>query len=222
VTTARLSRAIVAAALTGLVAATSACGSDAGGSDAASPTSAAAGSAATSSPAPAVPPAPFGPGCAGLPADGPGSLAAMAALPVGTALSQNPLTTSLTQTVLAANLVDVLNTRQDITVLAPVNTAFQPIDAGELSALVGDVPRLTAVLTHHVLNGRLTPDQRLGEHTTLGGGTVTVAGSGTDLTVAVDQTLAGAAPATVVCGNVPTANAMVYLVDQVLTPPAAG
>jgi uncharacterized surface protein with fasciclin (FAS1) repeats len=229
VTTARLSRAIVAAALTGLVAATSACGSDDGGSDAASSasrTSASAGSAggsadATSSAA-AVPTDPFGPGCAGLPAEGPGSLTGMAAVPVGTAVSQNPLTTTLTQTVLAANLVDVVNSRQDITVLAPVDTAFQAVDPGELSALLGDVPRLTTVLTHHVLNGRLTPDQLVGEHRTLNGDMVTIAGSGTDLTISADQTLAGAGPTTIVCGNVPTANATVYLVDQVLTTPAAG
>ena len=31
-------------------------------------------------------------------------------------------------------------------------------------------------------------------------------------------TVAGVAPATVMCGNVPTANAVVYVIDQVLTP----
>ena len=181
-----------------------------------------ASSGASAAGSPAVPAAPFGPGCAGLPAEGPGSLSAMAALPAATAVSQDPLTTALSQAVLAANLVDVLNSRQDITVLAPVDTAFQGVDPGELSALQGDVARLTAVLTHHVLNGRLRPDQLAGEHRTLNGDTVTIAGSGTDLTVPADQTLAGAAPAAVVCGNVATANATVYLVDQVLAPPAAG
>ncbi|SDY25830.1 Uncaracterized surface protein containing fasciclin (FAS1) repeats [Modestobacter sp. DSM 44400] len=225
-TTARLSRAIVAAVLTGLVAATSACGSDDGNSGAASSASASASAGspagAAGSTSAAAPAAPFGPGCAGLPADGPGSLAAMATVPVGTAVSQDPLTTALTEAVLAANLVDVLNTRQDITVLAPVDTAFQAIEPGALSALLGDTPRLTTVLTHHVINGRLAPDQLVGEHTTLNGDTVTIAGSSTDLTVAADQTLAGAGPATVVCGDVPTANATVYLIDQVLAPPAAG
>ncbi|MCU1605057.1 MAG: Secreted/surface protein with fasciclin-like repeat, partial [Modestobacter sp.] len=169
-----------------------------------------------------VPAEPFGPACAGLPAEGPGSLVAMAGLPVGTAISQQPLTTALTQAVLAANLVDVVNTRRDITVLAPADVAFQAVDPGQLGALLADVPRLTTVLTHHVLAGRLTPDQLVGQHTTLNGDTVTVAGSGTDLTVAADQTLAGVAPATVLCGNVPTANATVYFLDQLLTPQAAG
>jgi uncharacterized surface protein with fasciclin (FAS1) repeats len=225
VTTARLSRAIAAAALAGLVAATSACSSD-DGSGTAAPAGSTPAPSATASPTAAaaadVPAEPFGPACAGLPAAGPGSLAAMAGLPVGTAISQQPLTTALTQAVLAANLVDVVNTRRDITVLAPADVAFQAVDPGQLGALLADVPRLTTVLTHHVLAGRLTPDQLVGQHTTLNGDTVTVAGSGTDLTVAADQTLAGVAPATVLCGNVPTANATVYFLDQLLTPPAAG
>jgi uncharacterized surface protein with fasciclin (FAS1) repeats len=225
VTTARLSRAIAAATLAGLAAVTTACSSD-GGSGAAAPAASSPAPLATGSSSAAaaadVPAEPFGPACAGLPAEGPGSLAAMADLPVGTAISQQPLTASLTQAVLAANLVDVVNTRQDITVLAPAEVAFQAVDPGQLGALLADVPRLTTVLTHHVLTGRLTPDQLVGQHTTLNGDTVTVAGSGTDLTVTADQTLAGAAPATVLCGNVPTANATVYYVDQLLTPPAAG
>ena len=224
-TTARLSRVIVAVALTGLVAATSACGSDdegpvaasAAGSSAPSPLTGTATSAAAT-----VAAGPFGPGCAGLPAQGPGSIAAMAGLPVGTAVSQSPLLTTLTQGVLAANLVDAVNTREDITVLAPADAAFRAVDPPELSALLGDVPRLTTVLTHHVLPGRLTPAQLVGQHTTLNGDTVTISGSATDLSVPADRTLAGARPATVVCGNIPTTNATVYVIDQVLAPTAAG
>lgn len=217
-TTARLSRALAAAALAGSVAATSACGSD-GRPDAASPTGS---SAAATSVAAAVPAGPFGPGCPDLQAEGPGSLAAMATVPVGTAVSQHPRLTALTQAVLAANLVDVVNTRPDITVLAPADVAFGDLDPAALGALLGDPARLTTVLAHHVLTGRLTPAQLVGNHSTLNGDTVTVTGSGTDLTVSADQTLAGAAPATVLCGDVPTANATVYVIDQVLTPSPAG
>jgi uncharacterized surface protein with fasciclin (FAS1) repeats len=77
------------------------------------------------------------------------------------------------------------------------------------------------VLTHHVIDGRLGPDQLAGEHTTLNGDTVTVEGSGEDFTVAAEGTVTGEAPASVICGNVQTANATVYIIDQVLTPPAA-
>ena len=81
-----------------------------------------------------------------------------------------------------------------------------------------DVPRLTTVLTHHVIAGRLAPDQLPGEHRTLNGDTVTVAGPADAPTVAAEQTVTGSAPATLVCGGVATANATVYVIDQVLTP----
>ena len=65
------------------------------------------------------------------------------------------------------------------------------------------------VLTTPVVQGTLTPDTVAGDHTTLGGGTITVTGSGTDWKVE---------EAAVVCGNVKTANATVYIIDQVLLP----
>ena len=58
--------------------------------------------------------------------------------------------------------------------------------------------------------GRLTPAQLAGTHKTLEGGELTVAGSGTDFTVNGNSA--------VVCGNVQTANATVYIVDTVLMP----
>jgi uncharacterized surface protein with fasciclin (FAS1) repeats len=79
---------------------------------------------------------------------------------------------------------------------------------------------LTTVLTHHVIPGRLTPEQLAGEHTTLAGDTVTIEGSGEDFSVAADQTVVGSTEASVICGNVQTANATVYIIDQVLAPAA--
>ena len=58
--------------------------------------------------------------------------------------------------------------------------------------------------------GELAPDQLSGTHKTLEGADVTVAGSGTDFTANGDSK--------VVCGNVQTANATVYIVDTVLMP----
>lgn len=211
-------RLAVLAAVPVLLAGLSACsGSDA---EPAATASSSAGDPATSSP-PATAPVvegPIGPGCAIFPADGPGSPAALATTPVGTAAGTNPQLSTLTSAVLAANLVDVVNTRTDVTVLAPTNAAFDALGADALPTLLADVPRLTTVLTHHVLPGRLAPEQLVGEHTTLNGDTVTIAGPADAPTLAADQTVAGAAAATVVCGNVPTANATVYVIDQVLTP----
>jgi uncharacterized surface protein with fasciclin (FAS1) repeats len=71
-----------------------------------------------------------------------------------------------------------------------------------------------------VIDGRLSPDQLAGEHTTLNGDTVTIEGSGEDFTIAADGTVLGESEAGVICGNVQTANATVYIIDQVLAPPA--
>ncbi len=165
--------------------------------------------------------APFGTACAEVPTEGEGSVEGMSDDPVATAASNNPLLTTLVTAVGAANLGDTLNSAEAITVLAPANPAFEAVPAEALQALLGDVPQLTAVLSHHVIDGRLAPDQLAGEHTTLNGDTVTIEGSGEEFTIAAEGTVLGASPANVVCGNVQTANATVYVIDQVLTPPAA-
>jgi uncharacterized surface protein with fasciclin (FAS1) repeats len=86
---------------------------------------------------------------------------------------------------------------------------------------MADTPKLTAVLTHHVLSGRIPPDRFSGRLTTLDNDEVTVSGAGANLTISGEQTLTGQ-PAHVVCGNVQTANATVYIVDQVLKPQHLG
>jgi uncharacterized surface protein with fasciclin (FAS1) repeats len=220
----RLSRAtvrlVVVAAVPARLAGLPSCGSGDEGGDAAAGTSGAPGSSAAASSTTAAPVAqsPIGPGCDIFPVEGAGSLAAIATTPAGAAVSTVPQLSTLTQAVIAANLVDVLNTRGDVTVLAPSDAAFDALGPDALPALLADVPRLTTVLTHHVVPGRLTPDQLPGEHITLNGDPVTVAGPAAAPTVAADRTVAGTAAATVVCGNVPTANATIYVVDQVLTP----
>ncbi|SDY47831.1 Uncaracterized surface protein containing fasciclin (FAS1) repeats [Geodermatophilus africanus] len=161
---------------------------------------------------------PFGEGCTAVPADGEGSFTGMTDDPVATAASNNPVLSTLVQVVLQANLVDTLNSAQDITVIAPANPAFEAVPPDALQAVLADNAQLTAILSHHVIEGRLAPDELAGTHTTLGGDEITIEGSGEDFTVA--QTVTGT-PASVICGNVQTANATVYIVDQVLAPAGA-
>jgi uncharacterized surface protein with fasciclin (FAS1) repeats len=153
---------------------------------------------------------PFGAGCAEVPADGKGSFSGMATDPVATAASNNPLLSTLVSAVGKAGLADTLNTTKDITVFAPTNDAFAALPKKTLDAAMAD-PKglLTKVLTNHVVQGRLTPDQLAGDHKTLAGTTITVEGSGENFTVG---------KAKVVCGNVQTANATVYIIDGVLLP----
>ena len=156
---------------------------------------------------------PFGPGCAAVPADGAGSFSGMATDPVATAASNNPALSTLVTAVTEAGLGETLNSAKDITVFAPSNDAFAAVPKATMDAAMKD-PKglLTKVLTNHVVPGKLTPEMLAGEHKTLGGGTITVEGSGESFTV--DGT------AKVICGNVTTANATVYIIDGVLLPKA--
>lgn len=134
----------------------------------------------------------------------------MAMDPVATAAGNNPVLSTLVKAVGDAGLADTLNTTQDITVFAPTNDAFSALDKPTMDAAMAD-PKglLTKVLTNHVVPGRLAPDKVAGDHKTLAGTMITVTGSGEDVMVG---------KAKVVCGNVQTANATVYIVDQVLLP----
>jgi len=153
----------------------------------------------------------FGAGCAAIPTDGKGSFGGMVTDPVATAASNNPLLTTLVAAVTEAGLVDTLNTAEAVTVFAPTDDAFAKIPTEDLNALLADKETLTAVLTHHVVPGQLDPEAIVGEHETLNGDMVTVEGDTTDMTV-------DSATATVICGNIPTANATVYVIDSVLMP----
>jgi uncharacterized surface protein with fasciclin (FAS1) repeats len=153
----------------------------------------------------------FGPDCQAVPKDGKGSFNGMATDPVATAASNNPLLSTLVTAVKQAGLVDTLNSAPEITVFAPVNDAFAKIPAADLKKVLADKPTLTKILTNHVVAGKLSPDQLAGDHKTLAGTTITVKGSGENFTV-------GKADAKVICGNVPTANATVYIIDGVLMP----
>ena len=169
--------------------------------------SAAAGSGATTA-------MDFGSGCASVPKSGGGSFTGMATAPVATAASANPLLSTLVAAVKAAGLVDTLNSASNITVFAPDNAAFAKIPAATLKGILANKAELTKILTYHVASGRYTPAQ-LASGTaikTLEGGTVTPA------MMAGSYTVNGAS---VVCGNVQTANATVYIINTVLTPPSS-
>ncbi|MGY2003329.1 fasciclin domain-containing protein [Blastococcus sp. SYSU DS1024] len=215
-----LTRGVLLTAVSGLAITLSACGSD---DSAESTATTAATTPGTSSAAPEtsaaapVPDEPFGEGCAAVATEGPGSFEGMSADPVATAAGNTPALSTLVQAVQAANLVDTLNSTEDITVLAPANQAFEALPAEALDGLLADTPALTAVLTHHLIPGRLAPDELAGTHTTLNNDEVTIEGSGGDFTIGADATVVGE-EATVICGNLQTANATVYVIDQVLQP----
>lgn len=159
----------------------------------------------------------FGPACSQVPTSGEGSAQGMVDDPVATAASNNPLLTTLVSAVTEAGLGDTLNSAPALTVLAPFNGAFEKIPADTLNKVLADKPTLTKILTLHVSSTRYDAEGIVaaGSMTSLEGGAVTVAGS------ADAPTFKGAgndAAATTLCGNIPTANATVFVIDTVLMP----
>lgn len=154
---------------------------------------------------------PFGPGCEAVPESGAGSFDGMAKDPVATAAGNNPALSTLVKAVEAADLGDTLNSAQDITVFAPTNDAFDKIPKADLDALLKDEDALSKVLTYHVVDERLTPEDLEDDtYPTLAKEELTVSGS--------DEKYEVNDESKVVCGNVQTSNATVYLVDTVVMP----
>nr|WP_245177266.1 fasciclin domain-containing protein [Geodermatophilus sp. DF01_2] len=89
----------------------------------------------------------------------------MADDPLATALTNNPSLSRTAVAVHAATLVDSLDVTEDLTVLAPTNEAFAAVPPGTFEPLLADTPRLTSLVTHHVVAGRLTPAELAGTHT---------------------------------------------------------
>lgn len=163
----------------------------------------------------------FGPGCDQVPTEGPGSAAGMIEDPVGTAASNNPLLTTLTDTVTAANLVDTLNDPEaSYTVFAPTNDAFEALEEenpGITEELLAEPEgTLTTVLTYHVI-----PERFDAEGLVEAGEVPSVEGSMVPISGTPDAPTVGEQNANVACGNVPTANATVFLIDAVMMPPEA-
>ncbi|WP_037320191.1 fasciclin domain-containing protein [Amycolatopsis orientalis] len=156
----------------------------------------------------------FGPACSKLPQGSePGSLDSMGPQPVASAASTNPLLTKLVAAVKATNLVDTLNSQQAITVFAPADPAFAALGDAKFNELAGKPDQLAPILQYHVVGKRYDAkgleSAKSVESLNTAGGPVKIEGSGENMTVN---------GAKVLCGNIPTKNATVFVIDKVLTP----
>ncbi|WP_406436923.1 fasciclin domain-containing protein [Streptomyces sp. NBC_00631] len=150
----------------------------------------------------------FGPGCAGL-----SQKAGTARDKVVEAAAAYPQLSHLVSAAVRAHLNGTLDGRPDITVFAPDDQAFQTASVSQLASLLANPGQLKKVLTYHVVEQRITPDELShGSFTTMEGGKLTTSGSGTDFKVN--------GKANIVCGNIQAANATVYVIDAVLQPPS--
>ncbi len=109
----------------------------------------------------------------------------------------------------AAGLVDTLKGKGPFTVFAPTDEAFAKIPKADLDALLADKAKLTAVLTYHVVPGKvMAADVKPGLVKTVQGGSLTVSTSGG---VKVDA-------ANVVKTDIVADNGVIHVIDSVVLP----
>jgi uncharacterized surface protein with fasciclin (FAS1) repeats len=115
------------------------------------------------------------------------------------------LATALT----AAGLVDTLKGKGPFTVFAPTDEAFAKIPKADLDALLKDKAKLTAVLTYHVVAGKvMAADVKAGKVKTVQGAEITVS---TSMGVTVDN-------AKVTKTDIVADNGVIHVIDTVIMP----
>lgn len=128
---------------------------------------------------------------------------------VDTAVSAGSFNT-VVAAVKAANLVDTLKGAGPFTVFAPTDDAFAKLPAGTVDALLKDIPKLTKILTYHVVSGKVMAADvvKLKSATTVEGSTVKI-----DATSGVKVN-----DSTVVTPDVAADNGVIHVIDTVLLP----
>jgi uncharacterized surface protein with fasciclin (FAS1) repeats len=110
----------------------------------------------------------------------------------------------------AAGLVDTLKGPGPFTVFAPTDEAFAKIPKAQLDALLADKAKLTAVLTYHVVPGKvMAADVKPGAVKTVQGAAINVSTAGG---VKVNN-------ANVVKTDITADNGVIHVIDTVILPP---
>lgn len=109
----------------------------------------------------------------------------------------------------AAGLVETLKGKGPFTVFAPTDEAFAKVPKADLDALLKDKAKLTAVLTYHVVPGKvMAADVKAGKVKTVQGSEITVSTTGG---VKVDA-------ANVVKTDIVADNGVIHVIDSVILP----
>ncbi|MBC3832982.1 fasciclin domain-containing protein [Undibacterium amnicola] len=117
--------------------------------------------------------------------------------------------TTLATALKAAGLVDTLKGKGPFTVFAPTDAAFAKIPKADLEALLKDKAKLTAVLTYHVVSGKvMAADVKAGKVKTVQGASLTVSTAGG---VKVDN-------ANVTATDIVADNGVIHVIDTVIIP----
>jgi len=111
----------------------------------------------------------------------------------------------------AADLVETLKGKGPFTVFAPTDEAFAKLPAGTVEALLKDTAKLRAILTYHVVPGRVMAAEvtKLSSAKTVNGQSLSVRVQ--DGAVMVDN-------AKVITTDIAASNGVIHVIDAVILP----
>lgn len=118
---------------------------------------------------------------------------------------------TLVSAVQAAGLVDTLKGPGPFTVFAPTDEAFAKIPKDQLAALLANETQLTAVLTYHVVPGKVMS-------TDLSDNMMVKTVQGSNLTISLANGSVMVNGAKVVQANIACTNGVIHAIDTVLMP----
>lgn len=124
--------------------------------------------------------------------------------------SANPDFSTLVTAIKAAGLIETLSGTGPFTVFAPTDAAFSEIPEGTLKTLLADKPKLTSVLSYHVVPGKIMAADIAGmkDAKTVEGSKLTI---DTKEGVMIDE-------ATVTTPDIECSNGVIHVIDTVLMP----
>ena len=116
----------------------------------------------------------------------------------------------------AAGLVETLQGKGPFTVFAPTDEAFAKLPAGTVEALLADKQKLTAILTYHVVPGKVMAADIAKVMSTK-----PATANGAAVSIVVREGKVFVNDAQVTTADVGASNGVIHVVDTVLLPPAA-
>jgi uncharacterized surface protein with fasciclin (FAS1) repeats len=122
---------------------------------------------------------------------------------------------TLVAAVKAAGLVETLSSPGPFTVFAPTDAAFAKLPKGTIDALIADKDKLTAILTYHVLSGKVVASDITRAN---GANPTTVNGQKLDIEVRGGKVFVNQAEVTM--ADVAASNGVIHVIDAVLIPSA--
>ncbi len=118
---------------------------------------------------------------------------------------------TLVQAVQAAGLVETLSGPGPFTVFAPTDEAFAKIPAETLQAVLANKEQLTAILTYHVVPGKLMASDVINSQ-------MLPTVQGQNITVRVEGGTCMVDDATVIQTDIEADNGVIHVIDSVIMP----